>query len=384
MANFSKHETTAENNIIEEAENITPQDPSRRSVLQGMAGAAALGALGAGMAADAEAAPAGKKGRKHRMLASSLIHNGRHEAFYGRATALWPFEYRMRQVAEAGFTGVGLLHWDLDHTFRFEAKGSTMADKIRWMKSVLDDNGLVDVEIEFLTQWMHTKDDGRRQAEQPVRDMLMQMSKIMKPHHVKVGNFYTPVPVEQMKAGFKDLCRDFPESVIAYEILTNDPNGGNIQTMIHIVEGNDNGGLFLDTWHTNNIRTWNPGSKGISYDDIANLPKGMLKGVELDDGWLVEDVYKPHFGHISSVQFLEATIHSRCCLGEGNFDVVGFIQACAKAGYDGPWGNEIISENVSRYPIEMMLPHIYKTSLAHIRNALDGDEIPRPIRADYS
>ena len=366
-------------------EPAVPENESRRRVLKGVAGAAALGALGAGIKpTEAAIGKSTGQGRKHRMLASSLIHNGRHEAFYGRATALWPFEYRMEQVAKAGFTGVGLLHWDLDHTFRFEAKGANMTEKIKWMKDVLAQNALVDIEIEFLTQWMHTKNDGRRIAEQPVRDLLMQMSKIIKPHHVKVGNFYTPVPAKQMKAGFKELCQDFPDSLIAHEILTNDPSGGDADILFEMVDGNDNGGLFLDTWHTNNLNTWSPLAKGLSYEAIANFPRGMLIGVELDDGWLVEDQYKPHFGHISSVQFLEATIHSRCCLGEGNFDVVGFIQACSKAGFDGPWGNEIISENVSRYPIEMMIPHIYKTSLAHIRNALDGDPIPHPIRADYN
>lgn len=360
-------------------EGILPNS-SRRAVLQGMAGVTAAGALAGGATvanADNHAASTQPTDRKFRMLASSLIHNGRHEAFYGRATALFPFEYRMEQVAKAGFTGVGLLHWDLDHTFRYEAKGNTLAEKIVWMKNVLDKNGLVDVEIEFLTNWMWPKGDPRREAEQPVRDMLLEMARIMKPHHMKVGNFFTPNPVSELRDQFHAMCDEFGEhTAIAYEILTNDPNGGNIDTMMSIVEGSNNGGLFLDTWHTNNI-------DGLTYADIASLPAGILKGVELDDGWLVEDEYKPHFKHISSVQFIEMTVHCRTCLGEGNFDVVGFIDACRQSGFDGPWGNEILSENVARYPIEMMLPYIYKTSLAHMRKAYDGTPIPELIRADY-
>lgn len=291
----------------------------------------------------------------------------------------------MSQVAEAGFKAVGLLHWDLDHVLRFEAKGETKQDKIRWMKGVLDANGIEDVEIEFLTQWMYSKNDPRRMAEQGVRDMLLECAKIMKPFHMKVGNFFVPLPVPELRENFKQLCNEFGDyTEIAYEVLTLDPNGGDMGILVDIVEGNDNGGLFFDTWHTNNIKTWNPASKGMSYDDIASLPKGIIKGVELDDGWLVEDKYRKHFGHISSPQFLELTINSRCCLGEGNFDVVGFIKACRAAGWDGPWGNEILSENVSRYPIEMMLPHVHNTSLAHVRNAYYDTPIPDLIRADYT
>lgn len=362
--------------MSDETTNDRPQDPSRRSLLGGLAGAATLGAALAG-AQSAPAQTQEKPGRQHRMLASSLIHIGQHEAFTGKTWGNWPFEYRMQQVAKAGFTGVGLLHPDIDHVFRFEAQGTSLADKIRWMKGVLDDNGLVDVEIEFLTNWMFPKGDPRREAEEPVRQMLLEMARIMRPHHLKCGNFAQPEPIEQVRAGFRELCEDFSDTVVAYEVLTNEPYAGDIKDMIHIVEGNDNGGLFFDTWHTNNI-------PGLTYEDIANLPPGMIKGVELDDGWLVEEPYRPHFAHISSPQFLEMTINCRACLGEGNFDVVGFIQACAKAGYDGPWGNEILSQNVSRYPIEMMLPHIHNTSLAHLRNALDGVAIPRLIRADYS
>ncbi|MEM7542443.1 MAG: TIM barrel protein [Pseudomonadota bacterium] len=358
-------------------QNSPPADPSRRRVMkQSLAGAAALGGISA-VTAAAEEQSARASGRKHRMLASSLIHTGHTEAFTGRTWGNWPFEYRMRQVAEAGFTGVGLLHPDLDHVFRFEAKGASMADKIRWMKSVLDNYGLEDIEIEFLTNWMFPVGDGRRKAEEPVRQMLREMAKIMRPHHLKCGNFAQPEPVEQVRMGFRELCEDFSDTVVAYEVLTNEPYGGDIQTMVHIVEGNDNGGLFFDTWHTNHI-------DGLSYDDIADLPRGLIKGVELDDGWLIEEKYKPYFEPISAPQFLERTINCRCCLGEGNFDVIGFIQACARAGYDGPWGNEILSQNVQRYPIEMMLPHIYNTSLAHIRNALDGSAIPPLIRSDYA
>lgn len=359
-----------------------PEYPTRRSFLQTTAaGAATLGAVGT-VAATVKPASA-QTGPDPIMLASSLIHNGRHEAFYGRATALWPFEYRMEQVAKAGYNAVGLLHWDLDHTLRYEAKGANIQQKAEWMKGVLDNNGIEHCEIEFLTQWMYPENDPRRMAEQPVRDMLRELGKVLKPFHMKVGNFFVPLPVEVQRENFKQLCQEFDFTDVAYEVLTLDPSGGDLDQLLSIVEGNNNGGLFFDTWHTNNLKTWNPNAKGHTYDEIASLPKGVIKGCELDDGWLVEPKYAEHFLMISSPQFLELTIHSRCCIGEGNFDVVGFIKAVKAAGWEGPMGNEIISENVSRYPIEMMLPHIYNTSLAHARNAYYDTPIPDKIRADY-
>ena len=74
------------------------------------------------------------------------------------------------------------------------------------------------------------------------------------------------------------------------------------------------------------------------------------------------------------------TVNCRRALGEGNFDVLGFIKAVAASGYRGPWGNEILSEELRCYPMEVAVRHVYRRALPHLQAALDGAPLPGPIK----
>ena len=172
-----------------------------------------------------------------------------------------------------------------------------------------------------------------------------------------------------------ELCADFEASgvKVCMEILPPDPNGATLDQAMEVTNGPENGGIFLDTWHVNNI-------PGITYDAIAALSPGDIVGVELDDGWVVNDErYARFFQRIGSPGFIELTVNTRRPLGEGNFDVIGFIQAVHDTGYRGPWGNEILSEELRRLPMEVAVRHVHETPLNHVRHALDGTELAGPV-----
>src|SRR5207237_4336067 len=55
------------------------------------------------------------------------------------------FEARVKAAARAGFTGIGIWHTDLEHICVDRTLGE--------VKTILDDNGIRHLELEFLTDW---------------------------------------------------------------------------------------------------------------------------------------------------------------------------------------------------------------------------------------
>jgi sugar phosphate isomerase/epimerase len=60
----------------------------------------------------------------------------------------------------------------------------------------------------------------------------------------------------------------------------------------------------------------------------------------------------------------EDTICRRRLCGEGEFDVPGFIAALDRAGYDGPYGVEILSEEFRKLPLDEACRRSFDTSVA--------------------
>ena len=52
------------------------------------------------------------------------------------------------------------------------------------------------------------------------------------------------------------------------------------------------------------------------------------------------------------------TINNRLFPGDGDFDTPGFINAVAPLGFTGPWGVEIISEQLRAMPLEAGLRQV--------------------------
>jgi len=114
-----------------------------------------------------------------------------------------------------------------------------------------------------------------------------------------------------------------------------------------------NGGLLIDIWHV--VRS------GSAVGDVARVPARFIKAVELCDAKLAMQ------GPIGV-----DTLHHRHLCGEGEFDVPGFIAALDAAGYDGPWGVEILSDAFRTLPLEEAARRSHDTTAAQFAGSGSG------------
>jgi sugar phosphate isomerase/epimerase len=252
-----------------------------------------------------------------------------------------PFDFKDRAeaIAKAGFKGMGIWHSDLE----FILKRRSLKD----VKKILDDNGLKHRELEFLADWFR---DGVEKRESNIRkEMLMEAAEILEAHHIKVGDFYkkkTPMP--KLIESFASLCAEANErgTRILFELMP----FAMIDTLAETLEmvegaGAKNGGIAWDMWHIAKLR--------IPFEDVAATLTRCEVSVEINDGtfdapWdLVEDTVN----------------HRRFC-GEGEFDVQAFVACLLKAGYTGPWGIEVLSQEIRDKSLEFLTTHAFETTMA--------------------
>ena len=124
----------------------------------------------------------------------------------------YDFKDRVQAAAKAGFKGIGIWHTDLEHILVHRT--------LQEMKMILDDNGMKQVELEFLTDWFQ---DGGRKAESDSRKRrLLEASQALGAKHVKVGDFYnSPCSLPQTVEAFAKLCAEAEEygARIGFEIM---------------------------------------------------------------------------------------------------------------------------------------------------------------------
>jgi sugar phosphate isomerase/epimerase len=249
-----------------------------------------------------------------------------------------PFDFKDRvgAAAKAGFTGFGIWHADLEHVLQKRS--------LKEMKQILDDNGIKHLELEFLTDWFV---DGERKKQSGIRKkILLQAAEALGARHIKVGDFFqekTPMP--RLVEAFAALCKEGAEhgTRVGFELMP----FAMIQTLkesLEMVRGNANGGICLDLWHLVKL--------GIPYEEIARIPQEYVVTIELNDGTF----QAPWSLH-------EDTINHRRLCGEGEFDVKGFVSVMRKAGYTGPWGIEVLSEDLRKKPLEEMVTRAFRTTL---------------------
>ncbi len=249
------------------------------------------------------------------------------------------FEDRVVAAAKAGFAGIGLKEVDLDHILQRRS--------LREMKSILDDNGLKHVELEFLTDWF-LEGEKRKKSDQ-TKSMLLKAAEALGARHVKVGDFdMHTVPMPRLIQSFSKLCADAADygTNILFELIV-DAMIRTLPETLEMVQGADakNGGIMIDLWHIVKL--------GIPYEEVAAIPSRFLLGVELDDGTL-KCPWSLH----------EDTVNHRRFCGEGEFDVKGFVNCLLKAGYEGPWGIEILSEDLRKKSLNEAATHAFDTTMA--------------------
>src|SRR5919204_1622334 len=257
-----------------------------------------------------------------------------------------PFDFkeRVEACARAGFKGFGIWHADLEHVLKTRT--------LQELKQILDDNGMKHIELEFLSGWF-AEGEKKKQSDVQKKKLLTEAA-ALHAHHIKVGDFYREqCPVDRLIETFATLCADAAEygTSIGFELM---PFAmiNTLEDSLRMVHGAGatNGGICFDLWHIAKLR--------IPYDKVARVPAQYFVSVELNDGTF-EAPWSLH----------EDTVNHRRFCGEGEFDVRGFISSTQKAGYKGPYGIEVLSQELRQRPLEELTTRAFNTTVAHFRPA---------------
>jgi sugar phosphate isomerase/epimerase len=265
-----------------------------------------------------------------RFIASFWTLAGNSHPLSCAGVSVLPFEVRTEAAAEAGFSGFAFLDTDL-----CAIRETSLWRNYSAIRQRLTACGLDFVEIELIADWFTTGE--RKSRSDQIRGQLLEAAAELGAHHVKVvGDFGGEHPPSQMVDSFGELCDAAAKAGtrIAIELtpLTNlvTPEAG-----IELVRasGASNAGLLLDVWHM--------GRAGIPYEALAGIPKELIIGVELDDADLA----------VRGTLLHDTMTHRRLC-GEGELQPARFIAAVRRAGYQDPYGIEIISDAHRALPLE--------------------------------
>jgi len=268
------------------------------------------------------------------------------EVHVGREWSLFDWRERCEQAARVGFRGLGLWHADIEH--QLESRS------LRDIKQIFDDAGLRYLELEFLMDWFLDPDDERRKESDKSRKLLFDAAATLGAHHIKVGNIPgTPAELPQITERFAELCTDaagHTSAKIVYEFMPFDVNVRTLDAALEVVQGAgaQNGGLAIDTWHM--------GKLGITPDDLRRVPLEYLTWIELSDGQR-EDMEDP----------IDEVVNHRKLPGEGEFGVAEYVDVFRDMGYPGPWGVEVLSEELRNLPIEEIFNRSYEATAAQFR-----------------
>jgi sugar phosphate isomerase/epimerase len=255
-----------------------------------------------------------------------------------------PFDFkdRVEAAARAGFKGIGFWHADLAHTLESRS--------LKEMKRILDDNGMKHVELEFLTDWFL---DGERKKQSDIqKKLLLTAAEALEARHVKVGDFLgEKCPMPRLIEAFAALCADAADygTKIGFELM---PFAmiDTLKDALSMVEGAGakNGGISFDLWHIVKL--------GIPYEEVGRVPAKYLLSVELNDGTF-EAPWSLH----------EDTVNHRRLCGDGEFDVKSFIDCVQKAGYQGPFGIEVLSAELRKRSLEELTTRSFNTTMEQFR-----------------
>jgi sugar phosphate isomerase/epimerase len=249
----------------------------------------------------------------------------------------YDFKVRVEAAARAGFKGIGIWHTDLEHTLQQRS--------LKEMKTILDDNGIQYVELEFLTDWF--LDGTRKAASDRLKRKLLEASAALNAKHVKIGDFQnTPCPMPRIIEAFAALCKEAEDygATIGFEFMASAMiNTFHESRTLVETAGAKNGGLILDIVHIVNL--------GISYEEVSQLPLQYWINIELNDGTLPGSP-----NHDPS--------RARRFCGEGEFDIKGLITCARNAGYTGPWAVEVFSKELTGLPLDTLNMKAYQTTIA--------------------
>ena len=261
---------------------------------------------------------------------------------------------RVEGAAEAGFTGFGLLSDDLP--------AAVAEYRLTGIKTMLADNGITRLELESIPYWWadgpHQEDSDR------VRQGLLDAAEVLGARHIKVTPDGDDGPWDRGRWAEKFAALATQAAGVGARLGIEFFPWSNIKTLhdgLKLVAdaGHDAGGVIIDTWHVARANT--------PVADLAAVPPERIIGVELNDA--DEQVIGTLFAD---------TVHRRRYCGEGVFDLSGMINALRAAGWNGPWGVEILSDEHRSLSLEKALHRAALSGRSALNEARRLSSDPRP------
>jgi len=248
---------------------------------------------------------------------------------------------RIEAAARAGYQGFGFWLGDL---LAWRAAGQDYPA----LRRRLRDAGMAVVELEFLTDWFATGE--RRNRSDAARAALFEAADALGVRHLKVmPPFLSDDPAgTALSQQFAALCAEAAGHglSIGMEMLPFSalPNLSRSLAMVQAADA-ANGGLLIDIWHV--MRS------GGDVTEVASVPARFIVSVELCDALLTQE------GTLG-----EDTMRRRRLCGAGEFDIPGFIAALDHAGYDGPFGVEILADDFRTLRLDDACRRSFETTAA--------------------
>jgi sugar phosphate isomerase/epimerase len=238
-----------------------------------------------------------------------------------------PFEDRCAAAVAGGFAALGIVPSVYEDA---RAAGLLDAD----LRAMLRDAGLVVSEVEMQHQIPGPSRHDELAAE--VEYTLSVAAVFDAPRIFVVGG--ADVPPDELVGPFGWICDRCAQDgrVVALEFmqipeLSQIPDA---RTALRVVEaaGHDNGGLKVDIYHQIN------GSN--DWSQLEEVPGDRVICIELNDFSI------PRVGR----NYLDDTMHHRLAPGEGDADVVRFVQTMDAIGATCPYTLEVISDELVALP----------------------------------
>lgn len=248
----------------------------------------------------------------------------------GDQRCLHDFRKRVEIAGKAGFKGMGLWHADIVEIRR--------SYSFQQMKQILNDNGIVHIEVEWLLDWFCT--GTRRDASDKTRALLLEAAQALSARHIKIGDLGNDcADVPKMTEEFAILCRQAAERgvPVLIEMLPRQfSRAPSLDDVLLICRGagEKNGGIMLDNLHVQRTGT-------TPEDIVRKVGRGIPLGVEINDGYLA-----------TPVKFEDSVVNKRLLPGDGEFDIAAFLDAVWSVGYDGPIGVEVLNEYMRKWSLE--------------------------------
>ena len=264
------------------------------------------------------------------------------EVHAGREWSLFDLRDRCEHAARVGYRGLGIWHADLEHILETRTLGE--------VKALLDEHDLPHLELECLLDWWMEPGE-ERQASDERRELLFEAAAALGAHHIKCANIFgRPCELPRLQEEFAALCAEATErhdALMVYEFMPFDVNVHDVETALAVVGDIPNAGVAIDTWHL--------GKLGIDADTLRAIPAGRVGWAELSDG-----------RYENLPDLVDEVVNHRRLPGEGEFPIPEYVAALRDQRYDGPWGVEVLSEELRNLPIAEIFDRSYETASAQL------------------